>query len=118
LDERNLTRNQDDLRPPKSRRRVWARAVQGISIPMPENIPPNPQVEKLAEALAQAKVKGECVACGHNEWVPFHGLVRIPTAVEGTRGMPALAIACQHCGNVRFHVSDVLEQYAAPNLPS
>jgi hypothetical protein len=28
----------------------------------------------------------------------------------------ALAIACQRCGNVRFHVADVLEQYLAPDL--
>jgi hypothetical protein len=91
--------------------------VAGTSLLVPEDIPPNPQVETLVAALAEAKVKGECTACGHNEWVPFHGLVRIPT-VEAAGGMPALAIACQHCGNVRFHVTDVLEQYTAPDLPS
>jgi hypothetical protein len=85
---------------------------------VPEDIPPDPQVEKLVDALERAKVNGECPVCRHNEWVPFHGLVRIPSALGGATGMPALAIACQHCANVRFHVTDVLEQYTAPNLPS
>jgi hypothetical protein len=85
---------------------------------VPTDIPPNPQVERLVESLAHAKVKGECQVCGHNEWVPFHGLVRIPASTDGTSGMPALAVACQHCGNVRFHVADVLEQYTPPDLPS
>jgi hypothetical protein len=84
---------------------------------VPEDTPPDPQVAALAEALTRAKVKGECPVCGHNEWVPFHGLVRIPSARDDTGGMPALAIACQHCGNVRFHVADVLEQYLPPRLP-
>ena len=85
---------------------------------MPEDIPPDPQVEALVEALTRAKVKGECPVCGHNEWVPFHGLVRIPPMLGDAGGMPALAIACQHCANVRFHVVDVLEKYLPPSLPS
>ena len=92
--------------------------MRGTSLLVPEDIPPNPQVERLVDALAQAKVKGECSVCGHNEWVPFHGLVRIPASANGAGGMPALAIACQHCANVRFHIADVLEQYTAPDLPS
>ena len=84
---------------------------------MPEDTRPGPQVEALVEALSRAKIKGECPVCGHNEWVPFHGLVRIPQLLDGTGGMPALAIACQHCANVRFHVADVLEQYLPPSLP-
>jgi hypothetical protein len=84
---------------------------------VPQNTPPDPQVEALVAALGRAKVKGECSVCGHNEWVPFHGLVRIPEVLNAAGGMPALAIACQHCANVRFHVADVLEQYLPPRLP-
>jgi len=97
--------------------RVSAGVTPGIPVSVPEEIPPDPQVEALVEALARAKAKGECSVCGHNEWVPFRGLVRIPEVHAATGGMPALAIACQHCGNVRFHVTDVLEQYLAPDLP-
>ena len=84
---------------------------------MPEEIPPDPKIEALVEALGRTKAKGECSVCGHNEWVPFHGLVRISEVHADTGGMPALAIACQHCANVRIHVVDVLEQYLAPGLP-
>jgi hypothetical protein len=87
----------------------------GHLVTVPEAIPPDPQVKTLVDALKRADVKGDCSVCGHNEWVPFHGLVRIP-AVGGAGGMPALAIACQHCANVRFHLADVLEQYLAPSL--
>jgi hypothetical protein len=91
--------------------------VPGIPVLVPADTPPDSQVEALVGALTRAKAKGECSVCRHNEWVPFHGLVRIPEVLDGRGGMPALAIACQHCGNVRFHVADVLERYLDPNLP-
>lgn len=75
---------------------------------------PDKQVQSLIAALRRANVKGDCSACGHNDWLPFHGIVRIPEAHNEPHGMAALALACDHCGHVRFHIAQALDKYIDP----
>ena len=75
---------------------------------------PDPQVQRLLEAVNAIGVNIECPSCGHPEWAPFGGTVVLP--LSGAQpdpepeGAECLPLACKRCGFVRLHAAQVLEE--------
>jgi predicted nucleic-acid-binding Zn-ribbon protein len=74
----------------------------------------NADVQRLTDALNRVGVRLDCPSCGHVEWAPLGTTVVLPTSgVQPgfeAQGAECLALACKHCGFVRLHSAQVLEE--------
>lgn len=70
--------------------------------------------KRLRDILNARGVRLECPSCGHTEWAPLDTNVVLPSSAPqpgfDATGPECLAIACKHCGFVRLHSAQVLEE--------
>ena len=73
-------------------------------------------MQNLIAALDRADVGWECPICSHTSWTPLYDVAGIPASNSpiGSSSYRALAIACERCGFIRFHLASVLDQHIDP----
>jgi len=73
------------------------------------------EVQKLIVAANKSGIGAKCSGCGSKEWVSIGRIVELPLETDDAIDVHrALAIACGRCGLIRFHSTQVLDQYMDP----
>ncbi len=64
-------------------------------------------------------ISPECESCGRNEWKTIYFPIALPADGIGSRPMlierraTVYALCCGHCGNVRFYLREVVNEWHA-----
>jgi hypothetical protein len=70
-------------------------------------------MDDVLAKLKSLEATGACPACGNERWEPQAGIVAHPTVAGDTinlaEGIPCAVLLCTHCGNARFHSTQLLE---------
>jgi predicted nucleic-acid-binding Zn-ribbon protein len=77
-------------------------------------VEPDPEIQRLAQALNRAGVRTKCPACGAKEAVPAERPVMLPASGKAPGGFSALAVVCKNCGYIRLHAAGVLDRFIDP----
>ncbi|WP_395656869.1 hypothetical protein [Nocardioides sp.] len=81
--------------------------------------------ERVIQALAAKGITTTCPRCGQKTtWELVDGFVHFDVSADsqtheiGGPAFPAVALGCNHCGFLSFHVAQLLGLDVAPGQPS